>query len=107
MPQAGPIRDTVDAVVIGAGVAGLAAADTLVAGGFTVQLIEAAPVVGGIARFLPVGHEEVEAYCHASLAHIYPADRVVSLALNLGRRAGARAGEWLTGTGSEPASRAS
>jgi protoporphyrinogen oxidase len=71
MPQAGPMLDTVDAVVIGAGMAGLAAADTLVAGGFTVQLIEAAPVVGGLARSLPVGDEEVEAYYH----HVFPQDR--------------------------------
>ena len=32
---------------------------------------------------------------HASLAHIYPDDRGVSLALGLGHRAGGAAGDWL------------
>jgi hypothetical protein len=44
---------------------------------------------------------------HASLAHIYPDDRGVSLALELGLRVAAAAGEWLAESGSEPASRGS
>ena len=71
MRQAGPNADTVDAVVIGAGMAGLAAADALAARGFRVQVVEAAPAVGGLARSLTVGGEEVEAYYH----HVFPQDR--------------------------------
>jgi protoporphyrinogen oxidase len=71
MTRVGPKADTVDAVVVGAGMAGLAAADALMAHGFTVQVIEAAPVVGGLARSLSVGGEEVEAYYH----HVFPQDR--------------------------------
>lgn len=71
MPEAVPVQDAVDVAVVGAGMAGLAAADALVARGFTVQLIEAAEVVGGLARCLSVGGEEVEAYYH----HVFPQDR--------------------------------
>jgi protoporphyrinogen oxidase len=61
---------SVDVVVIGGGMAGLAAADTLVGAGFTVQVIEAAPAVGGLGRSVVVGGEEVEAYYH----HVFPQD---------------------------------
>lgn len=71
MSQAGPRNDAVDAVVLGGGMAGLAAADALATRGFTVQLIEAAPAVGGLARSITVGGEEIEAYYH----HLFPQDR--------------------------------
>ena len=61
----------VDVVVIGGGMAGLATADALMRAGFTVHVIEAAPAVGGLARSVVVGGEEVEAYYH----HIFPQDR--------------------------------
>lgn len=60
-----------DVVVIGGGMAGLAAADSLTRAGFAVHLIEAAPVVGGLGRSVVVGGEEIEAYYH----HIFPQDR--------------------------------
>jgi protoporphyrinogen oxidase len=71
MSQAGPKGDSVDAVVVGGGMAGLAAADALVARGWTVQLIEAAPAVGGLARSINVAGEEIEAYYR----HVFPDDR--------------------------------
>ena len=64
------------------------------------------PLAGGPMPGLPI-ETGLPGLFHASLAHIYPDDRGVSLALKLGRRASTRAGEWLTGTGSEPALRGS
>ena len=73
MLQDGPNVDTVDALVVGAGLAGLAAADALAARGFTVQVVEGAPSVGGLARSICVGGEEIEAYYH----HVFPQDRAL------------------------------
>ncbi len=64
-------RERVDVIVIGAGMAGLGAADTLSKGGLSVQVIEAAPDVGGLARIIEVGGEGIEAYYH----HAFPQDR--------------------------------
>ncbi len=61
---------TTDAVVIGAGMAGLAAADALRQRGRAVTLIEAAPGVGGLARAITVGGEPIEPYYH----HLFPQD---------------------------------
>lgn len=61
----------IDAVVIGAGMAGMAAADGLLQRGRSVALIEAAPGVGGLARAIRVGGEPIEPYYH----HIFPQDR--------------------------------
>jgi protoporphyrinogen oxidase len=75
-------RDTVDVAVIGGGMGGLAAADSLSRSGFTVQIFEAAPVVGGLGRSVVVGGEEIEAYYH----HIFPQDRELrDLIARLGR----------------------
>ncbi|MGZ6267857.1 MAG: FAD-dependent oxidoreductase [Candidatus Limnocylindrales bacterium] len=63
--------ERVDVVVIGAGMAGLGAADALLESGLTVQLVEAAPDVGGLARSIQVGGEGIEAYQH----HAFPQDR--------------------------------
>jgi protoporphyrinogen oxidase len=62
---------TVDAVVIGAGMAGLAAADELRRRGRSVAVVEAAPGVGGLARSIRVAGELIEPYYH----HIFPQDR--------------------------------
>ncbi len=61
----------VDAVVVGGGMAGLAAADALAASGISVAVIEAAPDVGGLARATVVGGEPIEPYYH----HVFPQDR--------------------------------
>lgn len=61
----------VDVVVVGGGMSGLAAAEALIEEGLTVQVIEAAPGVGGLGRSLSVGGEDIEAYYH----HIFPQDR--------------------------------
>jgi protoporphyrinogen oxidase len=75
-------RPVVDVAVIGGGMAGLAAADSLSREGFTVQIIEAAPAVGGLGRSLVVGREEIEAYYH----HVFPQDRELrDLIARLGR----------------------
>jgi protoporphyrinogen oxidase len=71
MQQAGAKEDAVDVAVVGGGLAGLAAADALATRGFSVRLIEAGPVVGGLVRSVSVGGEEIEAYYH----HIFPQDR--------------------------------
>ena len=63
--------ERVDVVVIGAGMAGLGAADALLKSGLTVQVVEAAPDVGGLARSIQVGGEGIEAYYH----HAFPQDR--------------------------------
>jgi protoporphyrinogen oxidase len=71
MPQIDANRATVDVVVVGGGLAGLAAADGLVSRGLSVEVVEAAPEVGGLARSVLVGGEEIEAYYH----HLFPQDR--------------------------------
>ena len=74
--------ETVDVAVIGGGMAGLAAADSLVQQGFTVQIVEAGPVVGGLGRSVVVAGEEIEAYYH----HIFPQDHELrDLIARLGR----------------------
>ena len=62
--------DATDAIVIGAGMAGLAAADALRQRGRTVTVIEAAPGVGGLARAIRAAGEPIEPYYH----HIFPQD---------------------------------
>ncbi len=59
-----------DAVVIGAGMAGLAAADVLRQRGRAVTVLEAASGVGGLARAIRVAGEPIEPYYH----HIFPQD---------------------------------
>ncbi len=67
------VDQSVDVIVIGAGMTGLAAADELRRRGRSVAVIEAAPEVGGLARAIHVGGEPIEAYYH----HIFPQDREV------------------------------
>jgi protoporphyrinogen oxidase len=62
---------TVDAIVVGAGMAGLGAADELRRGGRSVAVVEAAPGFGGLARSILVAGEPIEPYYH----HIFPQDR--------------------------------
>ncbi|MDA8201720.1 MAG: FAD-dependent oxidoreductase [Chloroflexi bacterium] len=62
---------SVDVVVIGAGMAGMGAADHLLRAGKSVALVEATPGVGGLARAIRVGGEPIEPYYH----HIFPQDR--------------------------------
>jgi protoporphyrinogen oxidase len=59
-----------DVAVLGAGMAGLGAADELRALGRSVAIIEAAPTVGGLARAIRVAGEAIEPYYH----HIFPQD---------------------------------
>ncbi len=66
-----PLPGSVDALVVGAGMAGLAAADVISRAGRSVVVIEASPGVGGLARSTLVGGEPVEAYYH----HVFPQDR--------------------------------
>lgn len=61
---------TTDAVVIGAGMAGLGAADELRRSGYSVLVVEDAPSVGGLARAIRVGGEPIEPYYHP----IFPQD---------------------------------
>jgi protoporphyrinogen oxidase len=60
----------VDAIVIGAGMAGLGTADELRRQGRSVVVLEAAPGVGGLARAIRVAGEPIEPYYH----HIFPQD---------------------------------
>ena len=60
----------VDTVVLGGGMAGLAAAERSLVLGSTVVLIEAASTVGGLARAITVSGEPIEPYYH----HIFPQD---------------------------------
>jgi protoporphyrinogen oxidase len=60
-----------DAIVVGAGMAGLAAADRLSESGQRVLLIEASSQAGGLLRSVQVNGARVEAYYH----HIFPQDR--------------------------------
>lgn len=69
--SSGSDSDQVDVVVVGGGMSGLAAADALADAGLSVQVIEAAPGVGGLGRSLSVGGEDIEAYYH----HVFPQDR--------------------------------
>lgn len=62
--------ERVDVVVIGAGMTGLGAADALLQSGLTVQVVEAAQDVGGLARSIQVGGEGIEPYYH----HAFPQD---------------------------------
>ena len=64
------ISDAFDTVVLGGGMAGLAAAERALELGDRVMLIEAAPTVGGLARAITVGGEPIEPYYH----HIFPQD---------------------------------
>ena len=59
-----------DTVVLGGGMAGLAAAERCLEAGRRVILVEAAPTVGGLARAITVGGEPIEPYYH----HIFPQD---------------------------------
>jgi protoporphyrinogen oxidase len=63
--------DSADVVVIGGGMAGLAAADLLIGAGRKVVLLEAAPTIGGLAKSVTVEGETIEAYYH----HVFPQDR--------------------------------
>ena len=70
MPHTGTREVIRDVVVVGAGMTGLSAADRLASAGLSVELIEAAAEVGGLARSISIGGEEIEAYYH----HIFPQD---------------------------------
>ncbi|HXG41013.1 MAG TPA: FAD-dependent oxidoreductase, partial [Candidatus Limnocylindrales bacterium] len=59
------------AIVLGGGMAGIAAAERLAQAGLSVTLLEAGPTVGGLARAIRVEGEPIEAYYH----HIFPQDR--------------------------------
>ncbi len=84
-----PPHETVDAVVVGGGMTGLAAADSLSSRGLSVRLVEGGPAVGGLARSVVVGGEEIEAYYH----HAFPQDRELR---DLVERLGLRSDlEWL------------
>ena len=69
--------DTVDCIVIGAGMAGAAAADALHREGLKVTVIEASDTVGGLARSVTVAGEPVEPYYH----HVFPQDAATRAAL--------------------------
>lgn len=58
------------------------------------------PLVGGPMPGLPVD-TGLPGLFHASLAHIYPDDRGVSLALRLGRRAASETVRWLKAPGGD------
>jgi protoporphyrinogen oxidase len=84
-----PGADLFDAVVIGAGMAGLAAADRLSSGGYSVRICDALPEPGGLARSIVIGGGEIEAYYH----HVFPQDRELrELIERLGRGSDL---EWL------------
>ncbi len=71
-----------DVVVIGAGAAGLAAADVVLRAAKSVTVLEAGPAVGGLARTITVQGEPIEAYYH----HVFPQDRETrEVATDLGR----------------------
>jgi protoporphyrinogen oxidase len=74
-------RTDFDVLVLGGGAAGLGAADELVRSGLSVGLVEAGPVLGGLARSLTIGGEPIEAYYH----HIFPQDaETIALIRRLG-----------------------
>jgi protoporphyrinogen oxidase len=60
----------VDVAILGAGMAGLGAADELQVLGCSVAVLEGAPTVGGLARAIRVAGEDIEPYYH----HIFPQD---------------------------------
>lgn len=62
------MRETVDCIVIGAGMSGLAAADMLQRAGKKVVVLEAGPAAGGLARSILVAGEPIEPYYH----HVFP-----------------------------------
>ena len=62
------------AVVIGAGVGGLAAAHELAKQGHTVHLVEASPVLGGQVRTFEIGGGRIENFYH----HLFRSDTVVA-----------------------------
>ncbi|MYE31701.1 MAG: FAD-dependent oxidoreductase, partial [Chloroflexi bacterium] len=64
----------VRAVVIGAGVGGLAAAHELAKQGHEVHLVEASPVLGGQVRTFEVGGGRIENFYH----HLFRSDTVVA-----------------------------
>ena len=80
-PSAAAAPNHAEVVVIGGGMAGLAAADAARARGRSVTLLEAGPVVGGLARAIRVGGEPIESYYH----HFFPQDtETIELAERLG-----------------------
>ena len=62
------------AVVIGAGVGGLAAAYELAKQGHTVHLVEASPVLGGQVRTFEIGGGRIESFYH----HLFRSDTVIA-----------------------------
>jgi protoporphyrinogen/coproporphyrinogen III oxidase len=76
VPGSGP-----DAVVVGGGVAGLAAARDLVAAGLSVCVLEGAPEAGGKLRLAPVAGVEVDVGAESMLAR---RPEAVGLAAELG-----------------------
>ena len=72
------MTDRADCIVIGAGMAGLAAARALRASGLDVTVLEAADTVGGLARSVVVAGEPIEPYYH----HVFPQDRETLAALD-------------------------
>ena len=80
-PSAAPALRHTDLLVIGGGMAGLAAAHAARGRGRSVTLLEAGPVVGGLARAIRVGGEPIESYYH----HFFPQDtETIELAQRLG-----------------------
>lgn len=72
------MTDRADCIVIGAGMAGLAAARAARAEGLDVTALEAADSVGGLARSVVVAGEPIEPYYH----HVFPQDRETISALD-------------------------
>jgi protoporphyrinogen/coproporphyrinogen III oxidase len=70
-----------DAVVVGAGVAGLVAARDLAAGGLSVLVLEGSPLVGGKLRLAPIAGVEVDVGAESMLAR---RPEAVGLAAELG-----------------------
>ena len=62
------------AVVIGAGVGGLAAAHELAKQGHAVHLVEASPVLGGQVRTFEIGGGRIESFYH----HLFRSDTVIA-----------------------------
>lgn len=68
--MSGDLASDVDVAVLGAGMAGLGAADELRALGRSVAIFEGAQAVGGLARAIRVAGEAIEPYYH----HVFPQD---------------------------------
>ncbi len=79
-------------IVIGAGIAGLAAADTLASAGYQVTVLEASDHVGGRVRTLHAGDNVIE--LGAEFIHGQPPD-LLKLIDELGLRSTERSGEML------------